>query len=202
MRVGTMFFGTVDEIEGQSIQTKFFIFGMPLFPVASYYVMSETVNGVQGFEIPVHTKSMALGFIRVWMMAPFGLAAFWWLTDEGSWIWMALVAIAWVVLTFFVGGLSAEERRIRKPLGDITGIYADPELLPHDTRSGILDSLRERWIALTVEHGLEDWETVRAVPELAVRVAPLVVALHHYSKACEGSDEWATASQEALALLD
>ena len=61
MRVGTMFFGRVDDIIGEGIETKFFVLGVPVFPLNSYYF----TRGRQGFEIPLHGKSVALGYARM-----------------------------------------------------------------------------------------------------------------------------------------
>ncbi len=66
MRIGTMFLGKVDSLAGESVQTKFFILGVPLVPLTSHYVIGESGAGIQGFEIPLHGKSVLLGYVRIY----------------------------------------------------------------------------------------------------------------------------------------
>ena len=40
----TMFLGRVEALDNESVQTKFFVLGIPLIPLTSYYATAETVN--------------------------------------------------------------------------------------------------------------------------------------------------------------
>lgn len=62
---GTMFLGKVEAIGEESIQTKLFILGVPLLPVSSWFVVREQFRGVQGFEIPLHGRSVGLAHLRM-----------------------------------------------------------------------------------------------------------------------------------------
>jgi hypothetical protein len=163
MRIGTMFLGKVDDLGDESIQTKFFILGVPLVPLSSYYVVGEQVGGVKGFEIPLVGKSVAFGYVRIgaWLGALlFGLFAY--LdrhSDASTWIGCAICLAAGIVSTFVLGKLSKEEKLRRSMLKVLTGIGAPPSLLPADLRETTAYSLVERW---KEEHGDQAWDSAIA----------------------------------------
>ncbi|HWB38054.1 MAG TPA: hypothetical protein VHA75_18710 [Rugosimonospora sp.] len=149
MRIGTMFLGTVDSVGPESIQTKFFVLGVPLVPMSSHYVISESVGGITGFEIPLHGKSVGLGYLRVatWMVA-LVCGVFYFLDRRefgGVLPWFIGSAVLALVSTFFLGRLSKYEKFRRLLLRQITGVGAPPDLLPEDLRDGTAQKLRERW---------------------------------------------------------
>jgi hypothetical protein len=151
MQIGTMFFGKVDAALGESVQTKFFVLGMPLFPISSYYAMSDHGTGISGFEIPLHGKSTLLGLVRVWSgIGAFvvGLLAF--IDKRGdllrhAWTWFAVLTAICLVSTFALGRASKHTllgRVIRK---HATGIGAPVAYVPSEVAENIRTTLLAEW---------------------------------------------------------
>lgn len=149
MRIGTMFLGKVDSIGSESVQTKFFIFGVPVLPLSSHYVLEERVNGISGFEIPVSGKSVLFGYLRIyaWIAALLcGVFAFVERRDaESLWVGCAILGVTAAVTTFALGGLSKEQKLRRSLLRLTTGVGAPPEYLPSDVRTSIFEKLSAAW---------------------------------------------------------
>lgn len=60
--IGTVFLGKVNKVNDQCIESKFFILGIPLFPISSMYVLSSSYGKRQGFDIPVNGRSVLQGY--------------------------------------------------------------------------------------------------------------------------------------------
>jgi hypothetical protein len=152
MRVGTMFLGRVEALGGESIQTKFFVLGVPLVPLASYYATEERLNGVSGIEIPVHGTSVAAGYLRLLSGVAAALCGiFAWLRHRsynpqyGMMTLAAVSFVVWVLAVFVLGRLSARERVRRQILRAVTGLGAPPELLPAHMRAMVGDRITAAW---------------------------------------------------------
>jgi len=149
MRIGTMFFGRVDALAGEAIETKFLVIGVPLLPLGSYYL----TNGRQGIAIPLHGKSVLLGYARIglWIGAVvWGLIAY--VSKHYSdgpevLVGPALMLAAAGVLTFAVGGVSKADQPRRLLLRTVAGLGAPPAILSPDIRSEIQDRLEKAWTA-------------------------------------------------------
>jgi len=155
MRIGTMFLGTVESLGSESIQTKFFILGVPLFPISSHYVVKETYRGINGFDIPLHGKSVGLAYLRTvsWLVALL-CGLFYYLDDSRRWgghgadnllHWTIGAAVVAVGSTFFLGKLSKTEKLRRTMLKLLTGTGAPPELLPAHVHDSIQETLVKEW---------------------------------------------------------
>ena len=202
IRIGTEFTGTVNECGGQSIQTKFFIIGLPLFPMDSFFVMGEDGNGIRGFNLGSHPKSVMYGYVRNWLFLPAFLAIIMGFVVESApaIVFGVLCAVAWVVTTFVLGKGSQEERNRWEVLGGVTGLYTDPEILPPDVAHNILKGLKESWIAVQIDlDGQDPREVLQSgsSPSLAA----LIYALHCYSSSTEGTDEWQEEGEIARNML-
>jgi hypothetical protein len=199
MRIGTTFSGTVDELGGQSIQTKFFMLGVPLFPLESYWVLSDRADGVNGMIIPTNTKSVCLGLIRNWLVFPMVGAFLMWMVEEWTLIPFIAVMAAWLVITFAVGRVPSAQRPRRLALGAATGVYAEPSMLGQHAEF-IFSGLQERWLDLVMETGEADWEVLA---EREPSVLPMVFALGEYAKVVhENEEEWVPAAAKAWTRLD
>jgi hypothetical protein len=166
MRIGTMFLGTVESLGSESIQTKFFVLGVPLVPLSSHYVLKESYSGITGFDIPLHGKSVGLAYLRTasWLVALL-CGVFYWLDDKrkygygdrGSHLlsWTIGAAVVAVVSTFFLGRLSKSEKLRRTMLQLLTGTGAPPVWMPADIRESIKDKLIETW---RTEHNDRPWD--------------------------------------------
>ena len=155
MRIGTMFLGTVESLGTESIQTKFFIVGVPLVPLSSHYVVKETYRGINGFDIPLHGKSVGLAYLRTisWLVALL-CGLFYYLDDSRRYGgedtshllgWTIGAGIVAVASTFFLGKLGKAEKLRRTMLRLLTGTGAPPELLPAHVHDSIKDKLVEQW---------------------------------------------------------
>lgn len=190
MKIGTMFLGEVDELAGESIQTKFFVLGLPLVPMASYYVTRQRVGGVDGIEIGLHGKSVGFGYLRVlsWIGAliwgvimviepPSGAGAERFIGP------VALLALA-IVSTFAMGGVPKHERLGRIILRAITGVGAPPELLPADVHAELHDALVARWREHAGGRSFAD-----ALVDAPAAQLPLAYAVARYSDDRAGAIE-------------
>jgi hypothetical protein len=181
MLIGTMYFGRVEAVGREAIATKFFILGVPLFPIASFYFVDEPAR--RGFEIPIHTKSVILGYARVGL----GLAALiWgvvaWLTKHYAQghevlIGPAIVTVVAAYLTFGVGRISKAELPKRLMLKAVTGLAASPDLLPKNTCDELLADLEKQWME---QGGEKPWR--KAVEAPVLEHGPLLFALATYHR--------------------
>src|SRR5688572_22688380 len=107
IRIGTVFTGTVDQVGEQSVQTKFFMIGVPLIPLESFYVLREDVNGVNGFRIELSGKSVLMAYARWGSFIGAVIAGInamvtsSWRRTAADWIPLGLCLAAWVFFTFF-----------------------------------------------------------------------------------------------------
>src|SRR4051812_48307842 len=65
MVIGTAFLGKVKEVNKQWVETKFFILGLPLFPLSSMLVTSSNFRSRQGMHIPLNSTSVIAGYGRL-----------------------------------------------------------------------------------------------------------------------------------------
>ena len=159
IRIGTMFLGEVDAVATQSVQTKFFVLGVPLFPVGSFFF---TAPG-RGFEIPLHGKSVLAGYLRLGLglgVVRLGIRLLVmrsWHRDALDWLLVFGAAAAFLVSVFAYGRLSGGEARRRMVLLHRTGLGADPNVLPAHVRGEIEGELRARLEAASVPLRPETW---------------------------------------------
>ncbi len=146
IRIGTMFMGEVDSVGPQSIQTKFFVLGIPLMPLGSFYFTGPG----RGIEIPIHGKSVLAGYTRLVL----GLGALGliirlfvissWHRDASDWAATAVAVVLAIASLFVLGNLGREEKARRTVLLARTGLAADPGVLPTHVRHDIEKDLRAR----------------------------------------------------------
>ncbi len=177
MRIGTMFLGKVEEFGNESVQTKFFVLGLPLVPMSSHYVVAEEDNGIEGFEIPLHAKSVLLGYLRIfgWIGALLAGVFAYLEHRHATALFIACAVLSTVALwtTFFVGGLSKREILRRMMLKSVTGVGAPPEFLPSDMVANTSDRLLGVW---QDQHAGKDW----TVATEASGFDPLLFALAEF----------------------
>lgn len=197
MRIGTMFLGRVEVLQHESVQTKFFVFGVPLFPLMSYYVTGArgsgaSSRGVPGFEIPVHPTSVLAGYLRTGLFvvaAVAGVIA--WIEHDsyephtGLWILAGLAMVAWIVSLSLIGHLSPREKLRRTLLREVTGVGAPPSALPWDVRKEVLGRLEKEW---EDKGEAGDWEECLVADRAEPEQAFLLLALAEYKGNEELSD--------------
>lgn len=152
MRVGEEFLGEVDTQGEQSVQTKFFIAGVPLFPMQSFWATGASEDGIEGIPIPLHWRSIGLAYLRgyAWAGVVFGLVfgfmqRRWDATAYGFLALALLSAVLGVASVMRLGRVSGREGVRRDVLHRFTGLYAPPEILPSAKRVEIALQLAKRW---------------------------------------------------------
>lgn len=147
IRIGTIFTGTVDRVGEQSVQTKFFMIGVPLIPLESFYVLQDQVNGVNGIAIPLHGKSVAMAYAR-WgtfigaiIAGISAMATSSWHRTAADFIPLALFSAAWIYFAFFTASPGKRERARRSVLMNLTGLAALPSMLPTHLAEELLQKL-------------------------------------------------------------
>ncbi len=175
-----MFLGKVDELGNESVQTKFFVLGVPLIPMSSHYVVAEQARGIEGFEIPLHGKSVAYGYVRIfaWLGALItGVFAYLERRDAMA-LGLTAAALGAVAIytTFFLGRLSKHELLRRLLLKSVTGVGAPPEFLPLDIVANTSDRLLGAW---QDQHAGEDWTSTA---ETLLSFDPLLFAVAEFQR--------------------
>ncbi len=195
MHIGTIFAGEVETIDGECIITKFFILGLPLIPISSYYALGRGVNGMNGFEIPPHRLSIVLGYLRFWS---FGLAVLfggWAYFEKQPYLYiLAALCLLLLLLSLFRWGKLPKTEILKRTIyKKYTGIYANPDDLPAAEKTRIYGSLMEQWQALadpeqpwTLEP--EPWLACHKVLKTDLRHYALAYTMGRYARATEKMD--------------
>ncbi len=182
IRIGTVFTGTVDQVGEESIQTKFFMIGVPLIPMESFFVLRDRGNGVDGFPIPLNGKSVLLAYLR-WgafiaaiIGGIFAMVTPSYRRGPADFVIAGIALVAWAVLTFLVGKPTKASLARRLIFKAATGISATPDLLPAHVASEIHESLQKnpmqdsaawRFVASSYQARIENSEPARIAAEAA-----------------------------------
>jgi hypothetical protein len=142
-------YGVIDRLETESIVTSFYEVLIPIWPEHSAYVIREADGSERRIPIPLQTRSVVLGYLRVltWLgalilAAPAIVVPHLW----GPLIVPALaLAILASVLTFLAGRLTAAEQLRRQLLRRVVGFGAPPELLAEGMRLEMCSNLVLMW---------------------------------------------------------
>jgi hypothetical protein len=182
IRIGTVFTGTVDQVGEESIQTKFFMIGVPLVPMESFFVLRDRGDGVDGFPIPLNMKSVLLAYLRWGAFIAAVIAGVMAMVTPSyrrgpvDFIGAGICLTSWVVLTFVAGKPNKAILARRLIFKAATGISATPELLPSHVASEIHESLQKnpmqdsaawRFVASSYQARLENSEQARSAAEEA-----------------------------------
>lgn len=183
-----MFFGRVEPLGAECIETKFFVLGVPLFPLESVYLLDESSR--QGVVLPnLHGPSVLAGYLRVFLGLAMLLRCVFTFLDRHheGWLGAVVLALLWFASMFFLGRLSKRERAQREVLKLLTGLGAPPSILPPRMRDATVERLTDTYLRLRAEDGFEndDWTQQRNNPELPMDVRLVVFALERYQ-----GDEW------------
>lgn len=142
-------FGEVDRLDTEAVVTSFYQVGIPLWPEHSAYVIRAADGSEQRIRIPLHTRSVVLGYLRapLWMTTlilaiPAILMPTRWLPLL---IPAAVLGALAAVLTFAAGRLAEGELLRRSLLRRVVGFGAPPELLTAPLRAEISAQLELMW---------------------------------------------------------
>ena len=142
---GRRSYGRVDAHGSEYAQTTFaHIYYVPLIPTGSFWVTSEAGGQRTGFSIPLHGKSVAAAYLRVW--APIAALA----------TLSAAPLIAGVPVALVLLGLSAWAWSWRSVRGELAlrrsdfnrlafGMRCEPSAMSPEVRAQVGANLRARW---------------------------------------------------------
>jgi hypothetical protein len=205
MRVGTMFWGEIERHEGESLTTKFLLFGPILLPLASFY----RYKGKQ-YDIPLNWRSASVGYAQAYSTAGalLALAAILFSPRLGL-TWAAVGAPALVVLGglaylshFRWTRLSAKESARREIMRQVTGLSGLPDRMPQlmakQVHSGLKRTWGKRWKKWA---GQECWKTTLATGTTRDNMGFLAV-MATYANALEPSQLHADLEERAWTWLE
>lgn len=184
-----MIFGRIDEVDGHFVATRFFA---GLIPTGCVYIArsgsrSKLPGSGEGIAIPRDTRSIVIGYGRVWVPV-LALALPILLLVLGAGVpaptWFATFALLGIALIAWrAGRLSGEELAHLRLLGTVTGLKIDPSRLTPQMRDAKRDSLADLMdkggIPTTAEGIIE------VLDEIPAPAMPLVYGYCRYA----GNDE-------------
>jgi len=155
--VGSMFLGKVKELNGQWIESKFVIIGIPLFPTSSMLVTNSSYNRRQGMSIPLHGTSIIAAYLRVFLaLIAAGLLIGGSVEDNSLLLFTGvLLAAVWAYCFFMFGKTKPAEAELRNKMGNAIGIYASPEWFDFDMTMQTLKNAQYNW---DIKYPNEDWK--------------------------------------------
>ncbi|MBN1419891.1 MAG: hypothetical protein JXP34_14010 [Planctomycetes bacterium] len=196
--IGTIYIGTVDAYEKQGVRTKFFMLGLPLFPLKSSFFVAPG----RGFDIPLDKRSVGVAYLRWYLGLGGFLLAFAGLvqlrksgaTAAVFFVAAAIALAVWAISAFKLGKLTGEARIRAALLHQGCGLSADPSLVPKGMKETIGAKLREALRAHGAPEDPEHWS--KNAPEAELR--PIVYTLAAYS---EGRDPAARTWRDVAARI-
>jgi len=157
--IGTISTGTIYEYKSQSIKTKFVIIGVPLFPIGSFYKITDNL----GIPIALNKKSVWVGYSRTTLLAIgillslisqhiFEYDSFEKILFTFIGILLTINGIANWVLHW---SLKPEEEKIREILFRAVNYNMTPEHLPMEVKASILKELIKKY---STQYPNSKWE--------------------------------------------
>ena len=146
---GTRSYGRVDQHEGEYAATSFFhVYYLPLVPTGSSWVTASDADGIRGYKIPLHGRSVLAGYLRIWglVLAAIGLYK----GQGGSYGYLALgiAALAASAWAWSWRSLRGDRVRRRSDLNYVAyGARCEPARLPPAVRAALKQDLDRRWSA-------------------------------------------------------
>ncbi len=175
--VGTILIGKVDQLDEESIQTKFFVLGVPLIPLVSYYVAGF---GQRAIEIKLNPKSILVAYMRTWIpLASFMLM----ILGLGNYSLLILSYLGFTLMlsSWWLGRLPEKESLRRQILAEAVGTGVPPRLLPKTKVPEYMDLLETKWRDATAGTFYEDWKKSLFSSSVASKLYPLLFSLALYS---------------------
>ncbi|MHC1782404.1 MAG: hypothetical protein AB9891_06530 [Anaerolineaceae bacterium] len=183
IEIGIVFTGEVDKINQESIQTKFFVLGLPLFPLGSYYCLSRDSQGIEGIRIKMNFKSVAIAYLRWWLGIGSVTGIIIALAAETYLIlFPSVLGLAIAISTIWIGRLSKEEMARRQLLVQTTGMGIPPNLLPESSVLEIGARLENTWEESSNDLIFRDWRNLPSISSVPRNLLPLLFCLALYKK--------------------
>jgi hypothetical protein len=191
-------------VDGEGVCTKFFILGVPIFPVDALYVVGNPVRPKRTLPARWSKRSIVLAYLR-WVIGPIVVVATWLATavDAGVGpqpiggqhpVAMLGVVAGWLALVFLSGRTHGRQVAQRRLMKRYLGHAAPPELLTEAAARAELERLEQMWTALAAKdspyregEASQPWRD--AFPkDVRNSVIPLFYALCRYDAAISGDE--------------
>ena len=185
MRIGVKFFGSVDAVGTENIQTKFFILGLPLIPLESFYCLESGFRSVRGFPIAMNRKSILVAYLFWWIAFPLILAGCILFFVNDREIQYLLLTLLGLIVGFAINRmarLDSAERHRRTIFKNIAGIGAPPELLPPELLQKTLLLLEELWQSRISDSSLRDWRNIVSLDSFELDSLLILYCLASYAR--------------------
>ncbi|WP_431199215.1 hypothetical protein ACRQ5D_05665 [Mucilaginibacter sp. P25] len=116
MLIGSLFLGKVHEVNGQWIETKFVVIGIPLFPTSSMLVTRSAWRSRNGFNIPLNHQSIIAGYARMFSVIIAFIAFIFFFSERDSTALLigAIGLALWLYFYFVFGSADTAEAEERK----------------------------------------------------------------------------------------
>ncbi|NSL89522.1 hypothetical protein [Chitinophaga solisilvae] len=193
--IGTIFTGSIHYYEDQGIRSKFFMLGLPLFPLSTYYKLA----GNKAIAIPINGKSIWKGYSRTTLLA-MGIAGVMFARELSlPQLLLALAALlnglySW--MTFPVTG--KKEEATRSYISRAFEYNMLPELLPPKIRFALYEEL-ENVCNTTLGIGA-DWEAMIAQEDISEHNKYLLFTMAHYNYVITGEEKYAAMKEKILSI--
>ncbi|PWK70009.1 hypothetical protein LX99_04662 [Mucilaginibacter oryzae] len=180
MLIGSLFLGRVHEVNGQWIETKFVVFGIPLFPTSSMLVTKSAWRSRNGFNISLNKQSIIAGYARMFsvLTAAVFFILFFAQRDTGALVPGFSFLALWAYFYFIFGSPGTAEAEDRKRMGDLTGLYILPEWLSPEDAYRIYKRLEKKYLT---EFDNADWLYDLQQNEIAPAKLPLLYTLSRFN---------------------
>jgi hypothetical protein len=180
MLIGSLFLGRVHEVNGQWIETKFVVFGIPLFPTGSMLVTKSAWRSRNGFKISLNKQSIIAGYARMFSVvaAVVFFILFFADRDTGSLLPGFCFLAIWAYFYFVFGSAGNAEAEDRKRMGDLTGLYILAEWLSPEDAFHIYERLEKKY---RKEFDNSDWMRDLRQNDIAPAKLPLLYALSRFN---------------------
>ena len=154
MKIGLMNLGHVDAVCNHAVKTRFFVCGLPIFPLKSFMMHDDEVV----CEIPLHLKSIFYGYTRIYMAsAMFVMLAQFFIFDETSNPFPMLICCFIWVLTIVGGNLSTRNKLMCEAMGMTCELYLHPRYMYRSMVSQYLDKMESVWEVHKTMWNADDW---------------------------------------------
>lgn len=190
MRIGTINMPGRYRYDGQSIQTRFFTLGLPLFPTGCLYKISDNL----GIEIPLTWNDILHAYAKI-HFGLIGLGLLFWrkslyrsdVSLKLVLLLMGLVLIGISIYSWVIHyDVKKEELLQRRIFGKAFLYNMHPEYLPKDVQQSLFGELLKTYLGKSNHF---DWRTKIEKGEVTKSNFPLLYTLAYYQNTIEPSKD-------------
>lgn len=190
--VGFIYWGKVDCLGKQCINTKVFVLGLPICPISSIYTFSDDGLHITGIPIPIYWKSVGALFVRSygWIPALFLINKMNPLVSD-DWLLMrigfGLYLIFYLLFAFYFAGRIPKKLRLQYLLfGKLTGYFHSPQIFPQEVAAQILKDNQRKFDPFGITPDPTPW----CDTEPPVELAPFLHVYASYQTIISNDARW------------